>query len=216
MEVAAGELVALYGPSGSGKTTMLMLAAGLDRPDRGEVRCDGRSVAGMSAEEATRYRRTQLGFIWQQFHLAPGMSALDNAAMKLIAEGLGRRAARRRAARWLELVGLAERTRHPPEQLSTGERQRVAIARALANEPRLILADEPTGNLDTTRGQAVLTLLAQITRDAGVATVLVTHDPTAAAYADRVRTLRDGILLDGAATAAEEVARDAAAKGTAP
>ena len=210
LTVAAGELVALYGPSGSGKTTLLMLAAGLDRPDRGEIRCDGRSIADLTAEEATRYRRSQLGFVWQQFHLAPGMSALDNAAMKLIAEGLGRRAARRRAARWLERVGLSERAGHPPDQLSTGERQRVAIARALANEPRLILADEPTGNLDTARGQAILALLAEVTRDAGVATVLVTHDPAAAAFADRVHTLRDGKLLAG------EPVRAVAAEGAAP
>jgi putative ABC transport system ATP-binding protein len=176
---------------------MLLLAAGLDVPDGGDVVFDGRSVARLSPREATRYRRSELGFIWQQFHLAPGMSALDNAAVKLIAEGLGRRAARRQASRWLDRVGLAERAQHPPERLSTGERQRVAIARALANEPRLILADEPTGNLDTARGQEVLELLAQMTRAEGVATVLVTHDPQAAAFADRVHTLRDGVLLDG-------------------
>ncbi len=197
LSVASGELVALYGPSGSGKTTMLMLAAGLDRPDAGAVRCGGRSVPDLTSEESTRYRRSELGFIWQQFHLAPGMSALDNAAMKLIAEGIGRRTARRRAASWLDRVGLSDRARHPPERLSTGERQRVAIARALANEPRLILADEPTGNLDTERGRTVLALLASITHDTGAATVLVTHDPAAAAYADRVHTLRDGVLLDG-------------------
>jgi putative ABC transport system ATP-binding protein len=199
LSVAPGELVALYGPSGSGKTTMLMLAAGLDLPDAGEVLFGGRSVSALTAREATRYRRSDLGFIWQQFHLAPGMSALDNAAVKLIAEGLGRRAARKRAARWLDRVGLAERARHTPERLSTGERQRVAIARALANQPRLILADEPTGNLDTARGHDVLTMLAAITREEGVTTVLVTHDPQAAGFADRVHMLRDGLLLEGAA-----------------
>lgn len=197
LSIVPGELVALYGPSGSGKTTMLMLAAGLDLPDTGEVLFAGRSVGALTAREATRYRRSDLGFIWQQFHLAPGMSALDNAAVKLIAEGLGRRAARKRAAGWLERVGLADRARHTPERLSTGERQRVAIARALANRPRLILADEPTGNLDTARGQDVLTMLASITREEGAATVLVTHDPQAAGFADRVHTLRDGVLLDG-------------------
>jgi putative ABC transport system ATP-binding protein len=197
LTVDRGELVALYGPSGSGKTTMLLLAAGLDLPDRGDVLVDGRSVAALTVQQATRYRRSELGFIWQQFHLAPGMSALDNAAIKLVAEGHGRRSARRRAASWLERVGLDERADHLPEQLSTGERQRVAIARALANEPRLILADEPTGNLDTTRGQKILALLAEITRDAQVATVLVTHDPQAAGYADRTHILRDGSLHAG-------------------
>ena len=196
--VTPGELVALYGPSGSGKTTILLLAAGLVVPDGGEVVFDGLPVADRTPREATSYRRSTLGFVWQQFHLAPGMSALDNAAVKLVAEGLGRRAARRRAAAWLDRVGLTDRARHTPDRLSTGERQRVAIARALANQPRLILADEPTGNLDTARGQTILALLAEITRTEGIATVLVTHDPQAAGFADRVLTLRDGLLLDGA------------------
>jgi putative ABC transport system ATP-binding protein len=199
LTVAAGELVALYGPSGSGKTTMLLLAAGLDVPDSGSVLFDGRPLAAQTPREATRYRRSELGFIWQQFHLAPGMSALDNAAVKLVAEGMGRRAARRRAAPWLDRVGLGDRARHPPDRLSTGQRQRVAIARALANGPRLVLADEPTGSLDTALGRDVLAMLAEITHSEGVATVLVTHDPQAAAFADRVHTLRDGVLLDGAA-----------------
>lgn len=196
LTVAAGELVALYGPSGSGKTTLLLMAAGLTPPDSGAVTFDGRPVAGMPPREATQFRRSTLGFVWQQFHLAPGMSALDNAAIKLIAEGLGRRDARRRAGRWLDRVGLADRARHTPDRLSTGERQRVAIARALANEPRLILADEPTGNLDTSRGHAVLAMLAEISHGEGIATLLVTHDPQAAGFADRVHTLRDGVLLD--------------------
>lgn len=197
LTVAPGEIVALYGPSGSGKTSLLLLAAGLEAPDSGKVLFDGRSVTDLSAQEATRFRRSELGFIGQQFDLAPGLSALDNAALKLVAEGLGRRAARRAAAPWLERMGLADRATHPPDRLSTGERQRVAIARALANKPRLVLADEPTGNLDTARGQAVLAMLAEITRTERVATVLVTHDPQAAAFADRVHTLRDGVLIDG-------------------
>lgn len=197
LTIERGEVVALYGPSGSGKTTLLLLAAGMAAPDAGEVLFRGRSVADLSAREATRYRRSELGFIWQQFHLIPTMPAIDNAGLKLVAEGASRRVARAGAAEWLDRVGLAERAQHPPERLSTGERQRVAIARALANKPGLILADEPTGSLDTNRAETVLAMLADISHREGVGVLLVTHDPEAAAFADRVHTLRDGKLVEG-------------------
>ncbi len=198
LSIEPGEVVALYGPSGSGKTTLLLLAAGLTEPDAGSVLFRGRSVGELSARDGTRFRRSELGFVLQQFHLVPCMPAIDNAALKLVAEGMGRRAARKQAAAWLERVGLAERSEHPPEKLSTGERQRVAIARALVNRPGLILADEPTGNLDTSRAQEILAMLAELSHREGVGVLLVTHDPEAAAFADRVRTLRDGKLTDAA------------------
>ncbi len=196
LTIEPGKVVALYGPSGSGKTTLLLLAAGMATPDSGEVLFKGRPVGGLSARDGTRFRRSELGFVLQQFHLVPCMPAIDNAALKLVAEGMSRSAARKRAAPWLERVGLAERRDHPPEKLSTGERQRVAIARALANNPGLILADEPTGNLDTSRAHEILAMLADISHQEGVAVVIVTHDPEAAGFADRVHTLRDGKLLD--------------------
>jgi putative ABC transport system ATP-binding protein len=202
LTIDPGEVVALYGPSGSGKTTLLLLAAGMARPDAGEVLFKGRPIGGLSAREATRYRRSELGFILQQFHLIPCMPAIDNAGLKLVAEGMSRTAARTHAAGWLERVGLAERRNHPPERLSTGERQRVAIARALANKPGLILADEPTGSLDTSRAQEILAMLADISHREGVGVLVVTHDPEAAAFADRVHTLRDGRLTEGAPRAA--------------
>jgi len=196
LTIEPGEVMAVYGPSGSGKTTLLLLAAGMTAPDSGEVLFKGSPVGDLSARDGTRFRRSELGFVLQQFHLVPCMPAIDNAALKLVAEGMSRRAARKRAAPWLERVGLAERRDHPPEKLSTGERQRVAIARALANNPGLILADEPTGNLDTSRAQEILAMLADISHREGVAVVVVTHDPEAAGFADRVHTLRDGKLLD--------------------
>lgn len=195
LTIESGEVVALYGPSGSGKTTLLLLAAGMTPPDSGEVLFKGRPIGDLSARDATHFRRSELGFVLQQFHLIPCMPAIDNAALKLVAEGHSRRAARKEAAAWLERVGLGERRNHPPERLSTGERQRVAIARALANRPGMILADEPTGNLDTRCAQEVLAMIADISHREGVAVVLVTHDPEAAAFADRVQTMRDGKLV---------------------
>jgi putative ABC transport system ATP-binding protein len=201
LTVAAGELVALYGPSGSGKSTLLQLAAALLAPDAGRVTFDGRDLAALSGDEAADYRRDQLGFIMQEFHLMKGVSAVENASTKLLAASARPNAARRRATEWLDRVGLAHRVDHPPERLSGGERQRVAIARALINEPRLILADEPTGSLDSRRGQEVLELLRELARERGAGVLLVTHDPRAADVADRVERLQDGRL--GAAGAVE-------------
>ncbi len=196
LSLAAGELVALYGPSGSGKTTLLMLVAALLRPDRGRVLVDGRDLSQLSDRDAARYRLLELGFVRQATNLIPGADAVDNAALKLMGADIGAREARRRIGPLLDCLGLRERARHLPEQLSMGERQRVMIARALSTEPKLLLADEPTGSLDTKRGGEVLGLLSGLCRERGVAVLLVTHDPGAAAYADRVRTLRDGRIVE--------------------
>jgi putative ABC transport system ATP-binding protein len=204
LTVAPAEFVALYGPSGSGKTTLLLLAAGVLRPDAGKVRFDGRDLTAMSGAETADYQRRDIGFIYQSFHLMSGVPAVENAAIKLLAGRVPLSDARRAAIPWLERVGLGSRLDHVPEKLSTGERQRVAIARALVGEPRLILADEPTGNLDTRRGAEILTLLAEICREQNAGVLLVTHDPQAAAIADRVHTLRDGKLVDEAAPTASE------------
>ncbi len=197
LRIEPGEMVALYGPSGSGKTTLLMFAAALLRPDRGEATFDGRDLSRLSDDEAADYRLRDVGVIFQQFELMRGVPAVENAAVKLLAERVSIASARRQAAPWLERVGLGHRLDAPPEQLSGGERQRVAIARALSNEPRLILADEPTGSLDSQRGREILELLHTISHERRVAVLLVTHDPQAAEIADRVHTLRDGRLLDG-------------------
>jgi putative ABC transport system ATP-binding protein len=197
LTVSAGEFVALYGPSGSGKTTLLMLAAGLTTPDSGNVLFDGRDISGFSERESSLYRRRDVGFVFQSFHLMPHTSALDNATIKLTGAGHTLREARRLAQPWLERVGLGKRLEQSPEQLSMGERQRVAIARALANEPRLLLADEPTGNLDSRRSREILLLMREICHERGIPGVLVTHDPDAIRLVDRVHTLRDGHLVDG-------------------
>jgi putative ABC transport system ATP-binding protein len=198
LRVEAGEFVALYGPSGSGKTTVLQLAAGLTVPDSGRVLFDGRDVGGMSERDGSSFRLRDIGFVFQSFHLMAHTSALDNATIKLTGTGCTLREARRAAAPWIERVGLAERAEHTPEQLSMGERQRVAIARALAGEPRLLLADEPTGNLDSTRSAEILALLADVCHERRIPALLVTHDPDAADHVDRVLTLRDGRLVGGA------------------
>jgi len=197
LQVGGGEFVALYGPSGSGKTTVLLLAAALASPDGGRVRFDGRDLATLSERECARYRMRDVGFVFQAFHLMPHASALDNATLKLTGDGHNLRDARARARPWLERVGLGERAEHTPEQLSMGERQRVAIARALVNEPRLLLADEPTGNLDSARSEEILVLLREICHQRGIPVLLVTHDVAAAPFVDRVHTLRDGRLHDG-------------------
>jgi putative ABC transport system ATP-binding protein len=196
LSVAGGESVALYGPSGSGKTTLLLLIAALLRPDSGTVLLGDRNVSELGDREAARYRLHELGFVRQAFNLMPGASALDNAALKLMGTDIGAREARRRIKPLFERLGLQDRAAHRAEQLSMGERQRVMIARALSTEPKLLLADEPTGSLDSERGRQVLSLLGETCRERGVAVVLVTHDPQAAAFADRVFSLRDGLLCD--------------------
>ncbi len=197
LTVDPGELVALYGPSGSGKSTLLLLTAGLLTPDGGSVWFGERDVTRLSAEEGARYRLREVGFVFQAFHLMAGASALDNAALKLLGDGWTLREARRATRPWLERVGLGEREEHTPQELSMGERQRVAIARALVAQPRLLLADEPTGNLDSKRSRDVLALLRDICHEQSIPGLLVTHDPQARAFVDGVHTLRDGHLYEG-------------------
>ncbi len=196
LSVHSGEFVALYGPSGSGKTTLLMLIAALLRPDAGSIVLGGCDVSELSDREAANYRLHDLGFVRQSLNLIAGATALDNAALKLMGTDIGSREARRRIEPLLDRLGLAERSGHRAEQLSMGERQRVMIARALSTEPKLVLADEPTGSLDTERGRQVLALLAETCRERQVGVLLVTHDPQAAGFADRVYALRDGRLAD--------------------
>lgn len=208
MRIQAGELVALYGPSGSGKTTLLLVAAGLMSPDRGHVLFDGMDLTSCSTREGVIFRRRQVGFVFQSFHLTPGASALDNAALGLLADGYSLSDAHAAALPWLERVGLRQRLAHTPEQMSMGERQRVAIARALVNEPQLLLADEPTGSLDSLRSRQTLSLLQEICHERGIPVMLVTHDPQASRFADRVHTLRDGHLTDGLDMGLAEVQGD--------
>lgn len=193
LTIARGEMLALYGPSGSGKSTLLKLVAALTQPDSGSIRVGGREVAGFSAEQAARFRLKEVGFIQQVPHFVPGASAIDNAALKLL-DDLRRRDARQRVEPLMRRLGLAERLKHRPQHMSSGEQQRVLIARALSIEPIVLLADEPTGNLDSRRSHDVLDLLRELTHERGVATLLVTHDPNAASYADRTSELRDGRL----------------------
>lgn len=195
MSIAGGELVALYGPSGSGKTTLLTVVAALVPPDSGAVSVDGIDVASLAAREAARYRRLTLGYVGQSLELLPGVPAIDNAALKLFDLRIGVRAAHRRVAPLMERLGLGERLTHRPDELSAGERQRVLIARALATEPRLVLADEPTGSLDAQRSQEVLELLTEVCAERRVAMLLVTHDPLAATFASRTHALQDGQLV---------------------
>ena len=195
LRIARGELVALYGPSGSGKTTLLLLIAALLAPDSGAVIVDGREISALSDDDRARYRLRDLGYIDQAFDLLPGGTVAQNAAMKLWLTEDARRA-ERMVEPLLERLGLGERLHHRAEELSMGERQRVIIARALSTEPRLVLADEPTGNLDSQRGHEVLELLSEICRERDTAVLLVTHDPQATAFADRVHALRDGRLSD--------------------
>ncbi len=195
LTLQAGEMVAVQGPSGSGKTTLLLLIAALLSADEGIIRFAGRDISRLSEDEVSDYLMRDVGFIYQSYRLMPRVSALENAALKLLVGGMGMREAQARARPWLARLGLEKRLAHTPEELSGGERQRVAIARALAGEPRLILADEPTGTLDSARSIETIELLAALAREQRAAVVLVTHDAEAAALADRRYALRDGRLL---------------------
>ena len=190
--IAPGEMLALLGPSGSGKTTLLLLIAALLKPEGGTIRYDDRDVTAFSQEQASEYLLRDVGFVFQNFHLMERVTVVENAARKLLVSGVGLREARERAIPWLERVGLGDRLAHTPEQLSGGERQRVTIARALACEPRLILADEPTGNLDSARSSEIVQLLRSVAHENGACVLLVTHDREAASLADRRLVLRDG------------------------
>jgi putative ABC transport system ATP-binding protein len=193
ISVSDGEFLALLGTSGSGKSTLLNLIAGLDRPTSGTVRIDGHDLAAMSAEEISRHRRNNVGMIFQSFNLVSTMSALENVALAMMFAAIPKLDRDQRASQLLESMGLAGRQRHRPKELSGGEQQRVAISRALANKPRLLLADEPTGNLDSRTSREIMELLKGLNEREGKAVILVTHDANLAAqYAHRTITLMDG------------------------
>ncbi len=187
-----GEFVALVGPSGSGKSTLLNLIGGLDRPTSGEIHVDGLELGTASEPQLVRHRRDRVGFVFQSFNLLPAFNAVENVESPMVLAEVPRRDRRLRAAGLLESVGLAQRMLHQPNELSGGEKQRVAIARALANRPSLLLADEPTGNLDSKTGAAILDLLCQLAKAGGVTMIIATHDPEVAARAGRIVHLRDG------------------------
>jgi putative ABC transport system ATP-binding protein len=195
LDIGAGELVAIEGPSGSGKTTVLQLLGALDRPDEGTIRFEGRDLAGLGDGDLAHLRLHAFGFVFQQFNLIPTLSALENVEAVLAPAGLRGEALHARAQDLLEEVGLASRVEHLPSHLSGGEQQRVAIARALANEPRVILADEPTGNLDSKTGADVIDLLAGLAGRRGTTVVVATHDVTLAARAPRGIAMRDGRIV---------------------
>jgi putative ABC transport system ATP-binding protein len=201
LRVERGELVAVRGRSGSGKTTLLSLLGGLDRPTSGDVVVDGRSLGGMSADALVELRRRNVGFIFQAFGLLSILSAAENVEVPLRLVRAAPAARDERVAVLLELVGLGDRGRHRPHELSGGEQQRVAIARALANRPDMLLADEPTGQLDSATGRSIMSLLRAVVRSEGVTAIIATHDPLIIDLADRVVELHDGRLMDGAGPA---------------
>jgi lipoprotein-releasing system ATP-binding protein len=195
LEVRAGEMVALVGPSGAGKSTLLHLAGLLERPDDGEVMIEGVPCGGLSDDLRTAIRRSHLGFVYQFHHLLPEFSALENVMLPQMIAGRPRREARKRASELLAIMGLEGRESHRPARLSGGEQQRVAIVRAVANAPRILLADEPTGNLDHHTADAVFAQLFTLVRDSGLAALVATHNLQLAARMDRILELRDGVLV---------------------
>lgn len=195
LSVNAGEFVAVMGPSGCGKSTLLHLLGGLDRPTEGRVVIDGQSLADLSDEALSVLRRKRIGFIFQFYNLIPVLDAVENAALPILLDGANAVAAKAAAREWLRKVGLGERLNSRPSQLSGGQQQRVAVARALVAEPQLVLADEPTGNLDSRAADEIVALLAQVAKEWGRAVVMVTHDPRMAASADRIVFLRDGVIV---------------------
>lgn len=192
--VQEGEFVAIMGPSGSGKSTLLHLIGGLDQPSDGEVTVADKRLSMMKDKQITLLRRRNIGFVFQFFNLLPTLSAEENITLPLLIDGKRISKYKERLATLLDLVGLSERRKHKPEQLSGGEQQRVALARALVTEPSLVLADEPTGNLDTKTGKAIMELLRRSCDELGQTVVVVTHDPRAALFADRVVFLQDGLI----------------------
>ena len=192
LEVTKGQFVALVGPSGSGKSTLLNLVGGLDRPTDGQLWIDGVELSASKEKALTDHRRRRVGFVFQSFNLLPRLTAVENVALPLMFVGVDERERTERAVQLLAQVGLSDRMDHRPTQLSGGEQQRVANARALVNRPAIILADEPTGNIDTTTGAEIMDLLRRLNRDQGVTLLLVTHDPEAAGFAEIVIQLRDG------------------------
>jgi putative ABC transport system ATP-binding protein len=198
LEIARGEFVALMGPSGSGKSTLLHLIAAMDAPTEGEIRVLGHDLRQMNERQIAHWRNENVGFVFQQFNLIPVLTALENVELPLKLTNLKKAGRLEHAATALKLVGLGDRLSHYPRQLSGGQEQRAAIARAIVTDPALILADEPTGNLDAASAQEVLTILAKLNRDFGKTVVMVTHDPHAAQFASKIHHLEKGELLEQA------------------
>jgi putative ABC transport system ATP-binding protein len=196
INISASEFVAVMGPSGCGKSTLLHLVGGLDRPTRGRVMIDGHDLTDLNDAKLTELRRRKMGFVFQFFNLIPVLTAEENAALPLTLDGVKPAAAKAKAAEWLKKVGLSDRQHNRPDQLSGGQQQRVAIARALVAEPALVLADEPTGNLDSKAADEIAILLRQVADEWNRAVLMVTHDPRIAAYADRIIFLKDGTIVD--------------------
>ncbi len=196
LSIEAGQLVAVMGPSGCGKSTLLHLVGGLDQPTSGTVLIEGRDISRMKDDELTRLRRQKMGFIFQFFNLIPVLSAAENAALPLILDGVKQPKAAGIAGEWLERNKLSDRAAHRPDELSGGQQQRVAIARAMVSDPVIILADEPTGNLDTRSSDEIASTLRRLVSEYGRTVLMVTHDPRIAAYADRIIFLKDGKIVD--------------------
>ncbi len=196
LAIESGEFTALVGPSGSGKTTLLQLIGCLDQPSSGQVYVNGKDVSKLNRNQRADLRRNALGFIFQFFALIPTLSAYENVEMPLLLAGQNAAERRQRVTELLEAVDLTDRANHRPDQLSGGEQQRVAIARALASNPTIILADEPTANLDTANGQQVMDIMTRLNQETGVTFVFATHDPRVIKYARRVITLRDGVVAE--------------------
>ncbi len=196
LSIACGEFVALMGPSGCGKSTLLNLVAGIDRPSAGRVFVSGRCVSSLSERDLTRFRRESVGVVYQFFHLLPALTAIENVTLPLILNGLPRPEASRQAREFLDRIGLSDRADHLPSELSGGELQRAALARAVIHRPPLLLADEPTGNLDSAMGEAIMAHLRSLADEDGLTVLLGTHSHEIAAHADRVITMRDGRLQD--------------------
>ncbi|MBK8459954.1 MAG: ABC transporter ATP-binding protein [Micropruina sp.] len=212
LTLAPGEFVAVMGPSGCGKSTLLNLIGGLDTPTSGSVRLDGQDLNDLGDDKVTELRRRRIGFVFQFFNLIPVLSAVENAALPLTLDGV--RDAEARATVWLQRVGLGDRVRNRPDELSGGQQQRVAVARALSTEPALVLADEPTGNLDSRSGAEIAALLQQVAGEWGRSVLMVTHDPRIASYAGRLVLMRDGKIigdtgLDGTREAARRAMEEA-------
>lgn len=196
IDIQPGEFVAVMGPSGCGKSTLLHLIGGLDQPTSGQVSLNGQVLSGLNDDNLAQLRRRQIGFVFQFFNLIPVLGAVENAALPLILDGVKQSEAQQRAEAWLTRIGLGDRLTHRPDQLSGGQQQRVALARALVAEPALVLADEPTGNLDSRAADEIATLLRQISDEWNRTVLMVTHDPRIAAHADRIIFLKDGTVVD--------------------
>lgn len=192
LKIEKGDFIAIIGPSGSGKSTLADIIGGLDSPDNGEVLIDDQDIAKFSDAELSHYRNKRIGFIFQSFNLQPTLTALENVQIPLIFAGVPAAERKQRAYECLKAVGLEDRINHHPNQLSGGQRQRVCIARALVNKPELIIADEPTGNLDSKRGEEIVGLLDRLNKEAGITLIVITHDPSVAKQAKKVLAIKDG------------------------